>query len=361
MTEKNSKIEMVKLADIILDDRLQCRAKIDMELAAEYGEAIKAGKKREGRPPVVFYDRKAKKYYLADGWHWWHGHSIAGIDIMECEVIEGTFQDALRFAVGANRSHGLKRNNADKRKAITVCLEDDELKQLSARQIAELVGVSDHLVSEVKSELEASSGYKQETVVGKDGKVRPAHKTEAGQLRECAVDGAESSGSESRPVTPSVTDGGSATSEPETEKPKTATTSAKDDIVRDAKGRPVPDDLLDVFAFAKLFENKVAAIGRDISEFEKIANEQPAGKFIAFQSLKITGNNYQGEIASSRPYIVCPACHGTKRDEGHPTGKDCKLCRADGKPQGWLPHGKWAGLSDQLKAVAQSYAKKEGA
>lgn len=58
----------------------------------------------------------------------------------------------LRKLLGENDKHGLRRTNADKRNAVRVMLEDEELQKLSDREIAEDCEVSHVLVWKMRKE-----------------------------------------------------------------------------------------------------------------------------------------------------------------------------------------------------------------
>jgi hypothetical protein len=59
------------------------------------------------------------------------------------------------FSACANADHGLHPSAADKRKAATLLILDDEWSQWSDRQIARHIGVGNKLVSTVRRQLEA--------------------------------------------------------------------------------------------------------------------------------------------------------------------------------------------------------------
>jgi len=50
---------------------------------------------------------------------------------LEINIINGTQRDAILHSVGANATHGLRRSNQDKRKAVVTLLEDNEWCQWS--------------------------------------------------------------------------------------------------------------------------------------------------------------------------------------------------------------------------------------
>lgn len=109
----------------------QCRAALSDETVAEYAEEVRAG---GTLPPVtVFFD--GSTHWLADGFHRFHAHRSAGETTITADVRTGTQRDAILFAAGANAAHGLRRTNADKRKAVEVLLADPEWSQWSDREI----------------------------------------------------------------------------------------------------------------------------------------------------------------------------------------------------------------------------------
>ena len=90
------------------------------------------------------------EHWLGDGFHRYFGHKHAGRESILADIRQGTRRDAILFACGANSEHGLRRTNADKRKAVTLLLQDEEW---SARKIAERCAVSPGFVDEVKRSL----------------------------------------------------------------------------------------------------------------------------------------------------------------------------------------------------------------
>ena len=135
---------MVKIKYLLIDriatDRLQIREKLDSDVVAEYAEVLAGGKKL---PPVlVFFD--GKTFFLADGFHRLQAARQLKISRIACEVREGSFEDAQWAACGANVDHGLRRTNADKRRAVAIALELRPTE--SSRTIAEHVGVVHRMV-----------------------------------------------------------------------------------------------------------------------------------------------------------------------------------------------------------------------
>jgi hypothetical protein len=81
-------------------------------------------------------------------------------------------QDALWFALGANRANGVRMGRADVRKAIGIALM--EFAERSNREIAKQIGCSDHTVGCQRTEMESTAQIAQFTkTIGADGKSRP--------------------------------------------------------------------------------------------------------------------------------------------------------------------------------------------
>lgn len=140
---------MIALSKIRIDGGTQARVELNQETVAEYAEAYRSG---AAMPPVVlFYD--GTTYWLADGFHRYFGAKQAGLAEIWEEITPGTKRDAVLFSLAANARHGLRRTNADKRKAVSVLLNDPEWSAWSDNDIAKRCSVSNHLVADVKKSL----------------------------------------------------------------------------------------------------------------------------------------------------------------------------------------------------------------
>jgi hypothetical protein len=92
----------------------------------------------------------------------------AGIASILADVHTGTQRDAILFSASANSLHGLRRTNADKRKAALLLLEDAEWSAWSDNAIAKQCGVSHPFVAAVRFSLETVSSEKPAERIGKD-------------------------------------------------------------------------------------------------------------------------------------------------------------------------------------------------
>lgn len=144
----------------------QVREKTDAVKVAEYAEAIEGG---AAFPPiVVFFD--GETHWLADGFHRVAACEKAGVADVLAEVREGTREDALWFALSANKRHGLPMSNADKQRAIRLALETKPNE--SDRKIAAHIGVSHVTVAKIRAEVEAGVS------TGQVDQLTPPSKTE---------------------------------------------------------------------------------------------------------------------------------------------------------------------------------------
>lgn len=174
ITRKATSVEQVSaptavvlaLESIRIDGNTQSRVELDQTAVAEYAEAMAEG--AQFPPLVVFFDGASN--WLADGFHRYFGARKAGLVQLAADVRHGTQQDAQLFSFGVNSAHGLRRTNADKRKAVTGALQHPVSCQWSDRQIAKHCGVHHELVGKVRMEL--SGGNRQigqERIVTRNG------------------------------------------------------------------------------------------------------------------------------------------------------------------------------------------------
>lgn len=157
----------LKLSKISIDGGTQPREDINEEIVSEYADAMREG---DNFPPVVVFN-DGVKYWLADGFHRYHASNKLGFLEIEAEVKQGTKRDAILYSVSANSKHGLRRTNADKRKAVLTLLNDDEWSGWSNSEIARTCSVSEGLVRKLIKELESTSNYtKSDLRKGADGR-----------------------------------------------------------------------------------------------------------------------------------------------------------------------------------------------
>lgn len=140
---------MLDLDLIRIDGDTQSREKIDEAVVAEYAEAFKAGAQF---PPVkVFFDGVHR--WLADGFHRFHGARAAGLTSIYEDITPGTREEAQLYSYGANGNHGLRRTNADKRRAVEGALQHPVSSAWSDNLIAKHCGVSPTTVGTVRRSL----------------------------------------------------------------------------------------------------------------------------------------------------------------------------------------------------------------
>lgn len=142
-------VKQIKTSQIRIDGNTQSRAEINNDAVQEYAQAIKDG--AEFPPVKVMFD--GADYWLYDGFHRFHANNTAGNDSISAEVSEGSLRDAILLSLGENQEHGIRRTNADKRKAVTTLLHDKEWSAWSDKNIATRLGVSREFVNRIKHEL----------------------------------------------------------------------------------------------------------------------------------------------------------------------------------------------------------------
>lgn len=155
----------LSLSTIQTDGGTQTRAAIQQDTVNDYAEAIEAG---ETLPPVTVY-HDGTTYWLADGFHRYAAHEKLDAREIDADIRQGARRDAVLHSVGANSTHGLRRTNEDKRRAVQVLLEDAEWREWSDREIGRRAGVSPSTVGSLRPNPTVQLGQSTERK-GADGR-----------------------------------------------------------------------------------------------------------------------------------------------------------------------------------------------
>jgi hypothetical protein len=148
----------LSLDQIRLDGGTQPRAEVLVSVVEEYAEQMREGAMFP--PVVVFHD--GSDYWLADGFH----RVAAALrarpaEPIDVEVLQGTQSDAQWYSYGVNKSHGLRRTNEDKERAVNAALRHPGGASKSDREIADHVGVHYVTVSRHRAKLQSSGAMHQ--------------------------------------------------------------------------------------------------------------------------------------------------------------------------------------------------------
>lgn len=145
----NKKPMNLRLDQITLDKKIQPRVVIRKQIIIDYCDSFLQG---DNFPNLtVFFD--GKKYWLADGWHRYYAAQLAKFNEIGCDVIDGTYRDALFFSLSANATHGINYNLKDKRKIIMRFVNNPKTSLMSAREINRASGISMHSINKILLEI----------------------------------------------------------------------------------------------------------------------------------------------------------------------------------------------------------------
>ena len=150
------------------DGGTQPRAAIHLETCQEYAEAMQTGEQFPAGE--VYFD--GEHYWLADGFHRLFAHRKARPgEPIECIVYQGTLEDAQWHSYGVNKTHGLRRTNRDKERAVRAALSHAKGPALSDRQISEHVGVHYNTVVKYRQKLQGAGTITNcDSRTGRDGR-----------------------------------------------------------------------------------------------------------------------------------------------------------------------------------------------
>jgi DNA modification methylase len=164
-------ITTLDVSSVVVSRDTQARMQTDYIVANEYAAAMKAG--AQFPPIIVFFD--GSDYWLADGFHRVDAAKYAGLPTVQADVRRGTKRDAVLYACSANAAHGVRRTDADKRRAVETLLKDEEWRQWSDHEIARRCAVTQPFVGKLRAQLyppqkSPNNGYQVNMRKGADGK-----------------------------------------------------------------------------------------------------------------------------------------------------------------------------------------------
>ena len=140
----SAKTKLVTTSLLILDPRLQCRESVPESIIKEYEEGWKD---KVAFPPVQVFEVDGE-LFVTDGFCRVMAAANIGKSKIHATITKGTFSDAVRAACGANYNHGLRRTNADKRKAALIAIA--QFPDETTRALAEMCGVSHAYIGGLK-------------------------------------------------------------------------------------------------------------------------------------------------------------------------------------------------------------------
>jgi len=305
-------IKRLRLSEIVTEAGTQVRAGLNEATVTDYAEALADGAKFPA--VIVFHD--GSRYIAADGFHRIHAAMRIGTAQIECDVRKGSKADALKFALGCNAHHGLRRTNADKRHAVGMALK--EFPRLSDRALAEMCLVGHPFVADVRrSQLESDSSstavkpqLPPPSRIGRDGVVRrlpPPPMVRRGTNGKAGTD-----------VPP-----GRMPSSPAGKMP-VSTLPPPPSRVLDATGWPIPTQLIPLWQRTDEVQEMLTALSR-VKGALRAAQENRDKLFaeVNFSSALSQLDQAWTDIKTAKPFAVCPTCQGQLPDK-------CTLCKGRG-------------------------------
>lgn len=161
-------VRLIPLKNLHLDKHVQMRVGINRSAVLDYADLIEEWCNSGGKPddfplpPLIVYWQEGSKHYVADGFHRVLAARKMKLDSLPCEVRHGNKRDALLHAASANATHGVRRSNEDKRKAVIGMLTDKEWGKWTVAEIAAHCRVSKTMVGRYKAWMSPSGKFEGE-------------------------------------------------------------------------------------------------------------------------------------------------------------------------------------------------------
>lgn len=288
------------IESIRMDGETQSRERISDETVAEYAETMQAppanGRSGQPWPPVsVFFD--GTEYWMADGFHRLLAAKRIGRKHIAADVKQGSREDAAWAACAANVTHGLRRTNADKRKAVEIALKLHP--EMSARAISDHCGVGNDLIPDVRLRCRIPT---PERVQGKDGKMYRSPRPRAEQTIARSL---------GPPPAPCVRARSVAAppSSPSSEPPAPAEKTVAGPV--DEIGRRIPEHLVEMWGRRQEVQDMLTALSRVRVAVRNAQDSQdPLFSEIPFSSALAHLDQAFDAVQVAKPYAVCAFCQG---------------------------------------------------
>lgn len=311
-------IKKLKLSEIVTDAGTQVRAGVNEATVADYAGALADGAKFP--PVIVFHD--GSRYIAADGFHRIKAAMRIGAAQIECDVRKGGKTDALKFALGCNAHHGLRRTNADKRHAVGMALR--EFPKLSDRALAEMCVVSDTFVGDIRREATAvKPQLAPPPRIGLDGRER---RLPPPPMVRRGTDGTDGTiGGTPGRMTGGTHAGGDARATIASEDAcATKLPPPPPSRVLDATDWPIPTQLIPLWQRASEVQDMLTVLSR-VKGALRSAQENKDKLFteVNFSSALSQLDQAWTDIKTAKPFAVCPTCQGQLPDK-------CTLCKGRG-------------------------------
>lgn len=147
----------IRIADIRRDGATQPRSGLDSQHVEDLIQSLTDG----ATLPAIDVMFDGTFYWLYDGFHRTAAHERLGRTKIAATVHQGGQSDAQWESYAANKSHGLKRSNEDKKRQVLAALRHPKAPSLSNRELARHVGVDEGTIRYYRAQMEASAEIPQ--------------------------------------------------------------------------------------------------------------------------------------------------------------------------------------------------------
>ena len=296
MAKLKVEVEVIKV-----DPEVLPRDSKSKEVLKEYTDVIRRG---ETLPdPVVFND--GKTIWLADGLYRLLSHKDLKLKTIVCDLRQGSREDAIWYAAGANREHGMPLTATEKRRAADNVLRTPELAKKSNPIIGEQTGFTGARIQQFRAALEKKGAIAEQTTLT-DIKGRTRSKPSSGSTKKTSGATRAASGTKSGESKPSAQ---------KTRGPK----------LKDGLGKTIPDWGREFVTQMKPINDwltKLSTLSKDYAALR----QTPAGSQLD-AVVCATIDEIANTVQQSKFFCVCDPCR-----EAENIRKSCKTC----KGRGWL-------------------------
>jgi hypothetical protein len=168
----------VNLTQVIINTDLLARTEINEEIINDYIEQFNSGTVFD---PIVVFEVDGN-YILASGLHRYEVHKRTEQKTIDVIIRQGDKSDIILESITSNSRHGLRFNNREKERCVSLILKEDKWKSWSDNHIAKTCGVSNHFVKKIRNKLFPNTVQTTKTFI-RNGQVHTMNTSKIGTVQ----------------------------------------------------------------------------------------------------------------------------------------------------------------------------------
>lgn len=165
----------LNLSQIVVNPDYLARNEINEDIVSDYLERFHQG--ITFAPITVI--KIGEDHFLASGLHRFEVYRRAEQKTIDAIIKSGDYTDIILESISSNIEHGLRFNNAEKARCVTLVLKQDDWRNWSDNYIAKTCGVSNHFVKKIRAKESSNNSQATKSFI-RNGQVHTMNTSKIG-------------------------------------------------------------------------------------------------------------------------------------------------------------------------------------